>query len=235
MNPDIEIDLGNPRQGLVYIEGVVLRVVRRAARLGLVAPFTIETWSNWWAETDLSKIPPRIRISDMLETQRGRRQIAANYRPVIQHCTPENIVAHEIGHAFQEHWKTRRGFAPIRGYLKIFNGVLQFNDPWNQLGDLMASDPGFSYDRSEFLNAYAWSDPDEDFGDAFAEVVTRAGRIHAFRRRPGVYRKMEFIRAAGQRILEANSDLCCRCDRKGRRICMTIAPKAAQSLKGGAP
>jgi hypothetical protein len=235
MNPGIEIDLGNPRQGLVHIEGVVLAVVRRAARLGLIAPFTIETWSNWWAETDLSKTPPRIRISEMLETRWGRDRVAANYRPVIQDCTPENIVAHEIGHAFLEYWKHRRGFAPIRGYQKVFNGVLQFNDPWDDLGELMASDSGFTYDRSEFLNAYAWSDPDEDFADVYAEVVTRAGRIPEFRRRPGVYRKMEFLLVAGQRILEANPCLCCRCDKKGRRICMTIAPKAAQSLKGGAP
>lgn len=76
--------------------------------------------------------------------------------------------------------------------------------------------PNFACDKDRFLSEYAWSDPDEDFAEVFAEVVVRDGRIEAFRRRPGIYVKMRFLLAAGRHILQAYPVLR-RCNWQGLR------------------
>jgi hypothetical protein len=208
------------RRSLSRLDQALLTVTGRAARLGLVAPFVVREWDEWFAQTEVGRARAgtlaRICLSSLLNSRRGRETVAANYGEPASRCTPESLLAHELGHAFQDHWKGQRRFAPIKGYRQVFDGPVRFTDPWNQLLEYQQQHPNAKYDRQRYLSWYAWSDPEEDFAETFAEVVLRAGRIEAFRRRPGVCRKMRFLLDAGRRILHANPVLR-RCNEKGTR------------------
>ncbi|HPA19406.1 MAG TPA: hypothetical protein PLU30_16790 [Verrucomicrobiae bacterium] len=117
---------------------------------------------------------------------------------------------------FQDWWRRGRAPAPIRGRRRVFGGRARFPDPWNDLLEYLEDHPGFSHDRDRHISLYAWSDPDEDFAEVFAEVVMRSGDIAGLRHRPDVHRKARFLVAAGRRILGATPALR-RSNRRGMR------------------
>ena len=189
-------------------------VVHKAQQLGLVAPFQLKQWEWWWQETSCEDPISVITMSVMLDSARGRRQIAAGYDLPLSRATPERLLAHELGHAFQWHWASERRVKPLKGYGKAFPRNDRFEDPWNDLLDYMDEHPDFEYDRSRFISLYAWSDRDEDFADTFAEVVCRRGRIESYRNRPEVYLKMQAILRAGRKVLRSDAVLR-KCNRNG--------------------
>ena len=187
----------------------------RLQRLGLVAPFTIGFWDDWWAKFREGD-PSSITMSALFDSARGREEIAAAYQaiPLVRGVSFEGILYHEIGHAFQFHWKGRHAVAPKNACQAIFGRRNWFEDPYNDLTDYLDEHDDARLDKDEFISWYAWSDSEEDFADCFAQVALDNGRIDRFRYRPGVYRKLRFIRDAGRRVL-ARNPLLRECNRKG--------------------
>lgn len=195
----------------------LLIVLRRAQRLGLVAPFVLREWDEWWQQaTYQSGRPGLIHLSRQLDSAAGRAEVAANYGMPLARCTASNLLAHELGHVFEFHWQDDQTIAPLAAYERLFDGVVRFRDPWNELLDYRAANPGATYDPDGYLGWYAWADPQEDFAEVFAEVVRLDGDCARYRSRRRLYRKMRAIITAGRRILKANKVLA-RCNRTGER------------------
>ena len=186
---------------------IYLPVLKQAQRLGLVAPCIVKTWSNWWQETTTWSAGrlPEIEMSELLLRPSTRRQVLENYREHGGETTVGLLFAHELGHVFRHRWIHNRRVAPLRGYREVFDRTSRFNDdPWNEMVEYLDEHPGTELDTDRYLNWYAWSDTEEDFCDCFAELVLAEGDCSSYRNRPGIYRKLMFIRQAGRKILGAN-------------------------------
>lgn len=190
-----------------------MTVLGRAQRLGLVAPFVLREWDEWWQQTDYRwKRPAKIRMSRSLHTETGRKRIARNYGMPVAQCKASTLLAHELGHAFQHRWAKDRKVAPLARYRRLFNGRARFRDPWNDLLEYRERRPDFTYDQERYISWYAWSDPDEDFAETFAEVIRLCGDVDRYRPRiqtqkPTVYSKLRTIVDAGQSILQGDAVL----------------------------
>lgn len=197
------------------ITSAILEVTSQAQKLGLVAPFSVVTWSEWWQLTETrSDLLATITLSEKLNSRRGRFDVVRKYGKDMGEITAEGLLAHEMGHAFQAHWNRNRSVKPLKGYRRAFSSCCRFEDPWNEMDEYLEEHPDEDLDPDKYLNKYAWSDGDEDFAETFAEVVCRRGHISSFRRRTGVYSKMQTILHAGRKILRADSVLR-RCNRNG--------------------
>ncbi len=120
---------------------------------------------------------------------------------MINNRTTEKLIAHEMGHAFQDYWCRKK---PLRGYRSFFKYQKRFEDPWNELADYRRNHPDLILDDNKWISWYAWFDSEEDFADTFAVVVMKRGNISSFRSRPGVYKKMKCILDAGQKIIRSD-------------------------------
>ena len=176
-------------------------VLMAAQRLGLVAPCVVKTWPPWWQEARFhAKRLPEIRLSRKLLHPVTRRWVLERYTEFGGETTVAGLIAHELGHVFRYTWIRNRKIAPLRGYRAVFGHRARFDDPWNDMVDTLAARPDLSLDTDRYLNWYAWSDHEEDFCECFAALILANGDCRGYRDRPGIHRKLQFIRRAGQQI-----------------------------------
>ena len=194
---------------------IYLPVLKKAQRLGLVVPCLVESWGNWWQETTMNAYPRLsiIRLGQRLLNPLSRIWVLHQYREHGGKTTATGLFAHELGHVFRHFWIRNRKVAPLSGYGAIFGSRIRFDDPWNGMQDYLAEHPNLKLDSDRYLSWYAWSDPEEDFCECFAELVLAGGKLRPYREHRGIYAKMKFILQAGQKILGHTSILrkCNRC------------------------
>ena len=185
---------------------IYLPVLKQAQRLGLGAPCIVKTWSDWWQEAHFPEGRlPEIWMSLKLLRPSTRRQVLEKYRGYGGETTAGLLFAHELGHIFRRKWIRNRRVAPLRGYREVFDRTSRFDDdPWNDMDEYLDQHPDTELDTGRYLNWYAWSNSEEDFCECFAELVLAKGDCSSYQNRPGVYRKLKFIRQAGRKILAAN-------------------------------
>ena len=186
---------------------IYLQVLKQAQRLGLGAPCIVKTWSDWWQEAHfpVGRLPEIWMSRKLLRPGIRRWQVLKKYREYGGKTTARLLFAHELGHIFRHTWIRNRRVAPLRGYREVFDRTSRFGDePWNEMIEYLGEYPDTELDTDRYLNWYAWSDPEEDFCECFAELILVGGDCSPYRNRPGVYRKLRFIRQAGQKILGAN-------------------------------
>lgn len=194
----------------------LMNVLRKAQSLGLLAPFLYRTWPEWYQITDFTKPLSTIKMSEMIDQTFGWSKIKKNYSslPGSEPNSPEELLAHELGHVFQSYWCRRKSPNPLKNYRDVFGKRKRFKDPWNDLIAYCHDNPSFEYDRKEYVSIYAWSDPDEDFAETFSEVILNDGKMGKLQKRPEVYKKIQIILSAGKAILKADPILR-QCNKNG--------------------
>ncbi|MGK0256967.1 MAG: hypothetical protein ACI96M_000395 [Candidatus Azotimanducaceae bacterium] len=187
---------------------IYLPVIESAQRLGLVAPCIVKDWNNWWQETrfPVNRLA-EIRLSRRLLNPVTQRGVLSRYIDHGGRTTVAGLFAHELGHTFRYAWIRDRSIAPLRGYRDVFRGRARFSDPWNDMLAYLEAHPDFELDTEKYLTWYAWSDPEEDFCETFAELILSDAGFESRRDQGDVYRKLSFIRQAGRKILKATPEL----------------------------
>lgn len=101
-----------------------------------------------------------------------------------------DILRHEYGHAFAvEHPSLVRR---SREFCDTFGGRYD------------SRSQAVAYSQTEHVTEYAATSPQEDFAETFMTYVRAGGRVSKFRRRGGVYRKLQFVRALAAQIRRRN-------------------------------
>ena len=202
---------------MAKLADIYLPVLKNAQYLGLVVPCLVESWENWWQETTMNAYPrlSKIRLGQRLLNPLSRIWVLHQYLEHGGKTTAAGLFAHELGHVFRHFWIRNRKVAPLSGYSAIFGSRVRFNDPWNDMEDYLAEHPNLALDSDRYLSWYAWSDPEEDFCECFAELVLTGGNLGPYQRFQGVHKKMKFILQAGRKIL-AQSPTLRRCNRRGQ-------------------
>ena len=187
---------------------IYLPVLKQSQRLGLVAPCIVKTQSEWWSGATLNVGQlSEIWMSRKLLKPGTQRQVLEDYRECGGETTAPGLFAHELGHIFRHAWIHNRRVAPLRGYREVFDRTSRFDDTehaWNHMIEYREQHPDTELDDDRYLNWNAWANTEEDFCDCFAELVLAEGDCSSYRNRPGIYRKLKFIRQAGRKILVAN-------------------------------
>ena len=202
---------------MAKLADIYLPVLKNAQYLGLVVPCLVASWDNWWQETTMNAYPRLsiIRMGQRLLNPLSRVWVLHQYREHGGKTTASGLFAHELGHVFRHFWIRNRNVAPLSGYGTVFGSRIRFGDPWNDMEDYLSEHPNLTLDPDRYLSWYAWSDPEEDFCECFAELVLARGDLRPYRDRHGVYNKMKFIWRAGQKILE-HTPILSNCNRRGQ-------------------